>query len=358
MVEPFAADKAVFASHNNGEMAAKILSAPQQEIAVLFSGDVGFYSGAARLRPLLTGCEITMHCGISSFHYFCSRLGISYEDVYPVSLHGRESDLIGAVRRHRRVFALTGNNVSDVCQTLIQMNLHHVTVTVGENLSYPEERIVTGKPSELLEQRFSSLSVLLVENNHAKDSLSIGLPDDAFLRGKVPMTKSEVRCLCLSKLQPERNDICWDIGAGTGSVSVEMALHSRHVYAVERNQEGVALIEENKARFSVSNITVVEGSAPEVLSDLPAPDVVFIGGSGGTLEETVKVVLSKNSAARIVISAVTLETLWEVERLEASLPLTDCELVQLQAARREPLGRYHRFATQNPVWIFSCRGDG
>lgn len=357
MVSPFAAEKDTFVSHKNGEIAEKIQAAEQERIAVLFSGDVGFYSGAALLLPLLDGCEVTCCCGVSSFHYFCARLGIPWQDVYPISFHGRTPDLAGAVRRHKRVFALTGGNVASLCQSLTGLGFGDVMVHVGENLSYEAERIVTGTAAQLAEQTFAPLSVMVIENEQARDATPIGLPDDGFSRGKVPMTKSEVRCVSVAKLRLHRDAVCWDIGAGTGSVSVEMAFAADHVYAVEQNPEGVALIHENQKRFGLSNITVVEGRAPEVLADLPAPDSVFIGGSGGQLSEVLAEVFTKNPAARVVLNAITLETLAAVFALQATLPIANLEIVQMQVSRGETLGRYHRMAAQNPVFVIAFGGN-
>ncbi len=357
MVAPFADGKETFVSHKNTDIAAKIQAAAQERVAVLFSGDVGFYSGTAALLPLLEGCRITCHCGVSSFHYFCARLQIPWQDVYPISFHGRSPDLAGAVRRHKRVFALTGGNVAPLCQTLTELGFGGVTVHVGENLSYETERIVTGTAAELAGQTFAPLSVMLIEHDHGRDAMMIGLPDGDFCRGEVPMTKSEVRCVSIAKLRLHREAVCWDVGAGTGSVAVEMAFAAKHVYAVERNAAAAALIRENQRKFGLSNLTVAEGEAPDALAQLPPPDAVFLGGTGGRLAEILSVVFAKNPAARVVLNAVTLETLAAVSSLQGALPIRDFELVQLQAARGEALGRYHRLAAQSPVFIISFRGD-
>ena len=174
------------------------------------------------------------------------------------------------------------------------------------------------------------------------------------------MTKSEVRAVTLSKLKLTGNAVCWDVGAGTGSVSIEMAEAAEDgtVYAIERNAEACALIERNKRRLGVMNVTVVEGKATEALSDLPAPTHVFIGGSGGELRAIIEAALQKNPAARIVLNTVTAETFAEATAAIAALRLPNEEIVELHVSRGRKVGAYHMMTAQNPVYIISCGGDG
>lgn len=169
------------------------------------------------------------------------------------------------------------------------------------------------------------------------------------------MTKEEVRALALSKLRLEEDHVVWDVGAGTGSVSVECALAcpAGQVFAVEKKPEALALLAENKARFRVSNLTVVGGTAPEAFWELPAPDRVFLGGTSGELGEILAVIFEKNPAARVVCTAVTLETVAEAARHFAYL---EADMVQVSATRTRKAGRYHLMDAQNPVWIFSGEG--
>ena len=283
-------------------------------IGVLLSGDTGFYSGAHKLWTLLGDHEVITVPGISSLSYFCARLHTNWQDVKLVSAHGRSHNVVGEIQRNARTFALTGGatRVEDICQELTRRGLGGVRLSVGERLSYEDERIVTGTAAELAQGSFADLSVLLAENPDpvVRPFNSPGLPDEAFLRGEVPMTKEEVRTLALPKLRVEEDHVVWDVGAGTGSVSVECALAcpAGQVFAVEKKQEALALLEENKARFHASNLHVVAGTAPEALQDLPAPDRVFLGGTSGELEEILNVIFRKNPAARVVCTAVTLET--------------------------------------------------
>ena len=170
------------------------------------------------------------------------------------------------------------------------------------------------------------------------------------------MTKEEVRALALSKLRLEEGHVVWDVGAGTGSVSVECALScpAGRVYAVEKKDAALALLAENRARFHAVNLEIVAGTAPEALANLPAPDRVFLGGTSGSLEEILRVVFHKNPAARVVCTAVTLETVGEAAKCFSRLGSPD--MVQISVTRTRPAGRYHLMDAQNPVWIFSGEG--
>lgn len=329
-------------------------------VGVLLSGDTGFYSGAKKLWTLLLDHEVITIPGISSMSYLSAKLHVDWQDVKIVSAHGRSHNVVGEIQRNARTFALTGGNTKaqDICRELTDRGLGNVKVSVGERLSYSDERVVTGTASELAEQEFEDLSVLLAENPDpvVRPWNGSGLPDDAFLRGDVPMTKEEVRTLAVSKLRLNEDSVVWDVGAGTGSVSIECALScpAGRVFAVEKKEAALALLAENKTRFHASNLTIVGGTAPEALEELPAPDRVFLGGTSGELSEILGVIFRKNPAARVVCTAVTLETVAEAARLFAGLEGAD--VVQVSATRTRQAGRYHLMDAQNPVWIFSGEG--
>ena len=360
LLEPFQESHTCVPLIAGSDIAEYIEKQQEGPIGVLLSGDTGFYSGAKKLWTLLGNHEVITIPGISSLSYFCAKLHTSWQDVKIVSAHGRSHNVVGEIQRNSRTFALTGGatKAEDICKELTRRGLGGVTVSVGERLSYPDERVVTGTAAELAEQTFADLSVVLAENPDpvVRPFNSPGLPDGAFLRGDVPMTKEEVRALAISKLRLEEHHVVWDVGAGTGSVSVECALAcpAGQVYAVEKKEEAVALLEENKARFHTGNLVVVSGTAPAALEDLPAPDRVFLGGTSGELEEILNIIFRKNPAARVVCTAVTLETVAEAARLFA--PLEGADMVQVAATRTRQAGRYHLMDAQNPVWIFSGEG--
>lgn len=331
-------------------------------VGVLLSGDVGFYSGAKNLWPLLKDYETQTIPGISSLAYFCAKLQTPWQDAKLVSAHGRAHNAAGEIQRNRKTFALTGGQTKaeDVCRELAARGLGHIQVSVGEKLSYPDERIVTGTAQELAAQSFDDLCVLLAVNEQPIDRVlaAPGIPDGEFLRGEAPMTKEEVRAVSISKLRLKAHHVLWDVGAGTGSVSVEgaLAVPAGRVFAVEKKPEALALLEENKWRFGVCNLTPVAGTAPEALLDLPAPDRVFLGGTSGNLEEILNLVFTKNPAARVVVNAVTLETLAETVRVFECLKLGDIDIAQVSVTKTRDVGRYHMLSAQNPVWVLSGEG--
>ena len=332
--------------------------------AVIMSGDTGFFSGTKKLLPRLADCRVRVLPGLSSLSVLCARLGVSYEDVVPVSLHGRTHDIVSDVRRHARVFALVGgeDGMAALCRRLRDAGLGDVRVSVGERLSYPDEAVTCGTAAELCGHTFAPLSVALLENP-APSAVTPGLPDELFLRAQepghvVPMTKSEVRAVCLSKLALPENAVCWDVGAGTGSVSVEMALQAPkgRVYAIERNETALALIAANRASFGLENLEVICGTAPEACAGLPAPTHVFLGGTAGNLHAILQTALEKNPQVRIVAAAVTLESAAALTACMAEFSKAEC--VQVQVSRAKPAGPYHLMQAQNPVFLFTLQNGG
>lgn len=183
--------------------------------------------------------------------------------------------------------------------------------------------------------------------------------DELFVRGDVPMTKSEIRTVCISKLELETDSILYDIGAGTGSVSVEASryLTNGKVFAVEKKPEAQELIKANKKKFSADCITVIKGSAPEALSGLETATHVFLGGTSGNLEEILELVLRKNPNVRVVANFIALESLSDM-LLWLKKRSIDAEIVQMQVSRAKAAGTYHMMMGQNPVYIISFAGEG
>lgn len=342
------------------EILSALDSSRAERAAVLLSGDIGFFSGAKSLYPLLKHHKVVSIPGISSLSYFCARCHTTWQDAYILSCHGRDGGIVPAVQSHSKTFVLTGGEhykVQELCRQLTEAGLGHLSAQAGEWLSYPQERIVSGTVAELAQEQFHDLAVILIENPVPIHPVfqTAGLPDEAFFRGKVPMTKEEVRTLCVSKLRLSSRDIVWDVGAGTGSVSVEcaLALPEGSVHAVERNPEGVELIEHNRQRFHLTNLFITEGNAPEVLEHLPVPTRVFIGGSGGKLKEIVAAALDKNPAARFVVTAITLETLTETLEVIRHYGFRETELVQVSVSKAHEVGRYHMMKAENPIYLIS-----
>lgn len=330
--------------------------------AVLLSGDIGFYSGAKKLYEALTdvGCQVVSICGVSSVVYFCARLRIPWEDVCLRSAHGRKANLVGAVKTHEKTFTILSgaDSVGKLCGELQEYGLSQVRVHIGERLGYAEEKITSGTPGELEHGTYDGLCVALIEHPAYFGGIPACVEDEAFLRGKAPMTKSEIRSLSVAKLRLSRDAVVYDVGAGTGSVSVEMALMAAdgEVYAVERKEEACSLIEKNKRHFGTPNIRVIQGLAPEALEALPVPTHAFIGGSAGNLKEIMECLLCKNPGIRMVINTVTLETIGEVTECLKTLPVIEEEILSVSVAKAKGLGQYHLMMGQNPVYIVTCRG--
>ncbi|WP_304116473.1 precorrin-6y C5,15-methyltransferase (decarboxylating) subunit CbiE [Phascolarctobacterium succinatutens] len=341
------------------EVAAKADPA-KDVLAVLVSGDVGFFSLAKTISGKLPDCECVRYCGISSLVYFASKLQLSWDDAKIVSMHGRDQNLVAAVAQNKKVFSLTGGEHSPqaLCKQLCEHGLGQVLVYVGENLSYPEEKITQGTAEEISALSFPSLSVMMLLNDEANcfEPTVHGLADDLFMRSKVPMTKQEVRSVSMSKLMPKATDVIYDIGAGTGSCSVELALIAKQgkVWAFERNPVAVELLGKNKELFGLTNLDVIAGEALENIKTMPAPDCVFVGGSGGDLCEMLDVIYAKNSKCRIVINAITVETLAQVAAYYKEHPDYSLEIVNVFVARSKKLGSYNLMMAQNPVYVMTA----
>ena len=241
-----------------------------------------------------------------------------------------------------------------LCRTLTAAGLGQAHALVGEQLGTPEEKIFFGTAQEVSQKSTASLSVLLIEHLPQPPRRCAGFPDEAFLRGDVPMTKQEVRAAALAKLAVRPTDTLWDVGAGTGSVSVELALAAPRgrVYAVECDPEACALIRKNRERFAAWNLTLIEGKAPQALEALPAPDAVFLGGTKGSMEAVVDAVLAKNPQARLCISAIALETLSAAVAALTARGLT-AEVTQIAVSRTKPAGRLHLLMANNPIFLIT-----
>lgn len=331
-------------------------------VAIALSGDVGFYSGAKKLIDQLDG-NVEVICGISSVVYFMSKIGLSWDDAKIVSAHGRNCNLISLIRHNPKVFSILGteDGVAVLASRLVYYGMGDVTLYVGENLSYENEKIFHDKAANLTEYRGDALSVVTACNEKATPMSAVhGISDGEFLRGKAPMTKEEVRTVSLSKLRLSEDSVCYDVGAGTGSVSVEMALRAwmGQVYAIEKKEDALALLKENKKKFAVDNLAIIPGVAPEAMTELPAPTHAFIGGSSGNMQDIINLLLEKNPKVRIVINCITLETVTEAMNAIRDFGLEDVDIVQLAAARSKSIGRYHMMMGENPIYIISCSGRG
>lgn len=325
-----------------------------QNIAVLVSGDVGFYSVAETLLPQLEGYEVEVICGISTPVYFCALLHLSWSKLHFVSLHGANNSIVRNVCAHEYTFFLLGGDITPaaICRRLCEYGRGTLTVHIGENFGAPDERVTSGRAEELTAYQAQRLCAVIVENPHYERFVPCGIDDGEFVRGKVPMTKAEVRALCVTKLSIRKDEICWDIGCGTGSVSVELALHCANgaVFAVDKNAEAVALTEANRKKFGCDNLEICHSSAEAAIETLPAPDCVFVGGSGGSLDEILRAAAAKNPRVKIVVTAVSLETLGQCMTIFDALGF-ESDITQIAVTRTRKVGSHTMLAAENPIFI-------
>lgn len=340
----------------------EILRSKPERCVVLYSGDTGFYSGARTLIPLLEkeGISHTLLPGISSVQLLSAALGRPWQDWLLVSAHGVDCNPVGAVMQGKPVFFLTGGDLgpAKLCRWLAEAGLRELPVVVGENLSCSHQRILRGSAGAFAGEDFEPLSVLFTEPAPAVMRRPSGFPDTLFIRGEVPMTKQEVRAAALAKLSPGPNDIVWDVGAGTGSVSIELALAASwgRTYAVECDERACSLIRRNREKLGAWNLKLIQGVAPEALEDLEVPDAVFIGGTGGSMEKVVNLVLEKNPGARLCISAICIETLYQAVQALQGRGIRP-EVTQISISRGKAVNSLHMLMANNPVFLIAGNCD-
>jgi precorrin-6Y C5,15-methyltransferase (decarboxylating) len=286
-----------------------------KKVCVLASGDPFFHGVGATLARHVPAEEMIVVPAPSAFSLAAARLGWALQDVETVSLHGRAIDLIRPLLQpKRRVLALTsdGDGPNAVAALLTSLGFGASKLTVLEALGGPDERIRTTTAQAFDLKDVNQLNVLALELESDREArvlpLTSGRADDLFEHdGQI--TKREVRAVTLAALDPRRGELLWDIGAGSGSISIEWMLAdpAMRAVAIEANAERAARIRRNATAFGVPDLTVIEGAAPNALAGLPAPDAIFVGGGGtddGVMDAAVAALPSRG---RLVANAVTLE---------------------------------------------------
>ncbi len=366
------------------------------KIVVLFSGDTGFYSGCEKLYDKLCKLyKVEILPGISSLSMLSARTGISWQDAKILSTHGVEpalwkSRLLDAAKHEKKTFFLTSGaaDVQEIGNLLInefaEEDWKNLKIYLGYQLSYPQEwvRCLTveelcklvdeGQKNNLQDDLQNSLQDglqddqqdrlkeglyvgMLINEQPKERRLTPGYPDEAFIRGQVPMTKEEVRAVSICKLRLTEDAVVYDIGSGTGSVSVEIAALSAsiQVYAMEVNEEAVSLLEENCRKFGLHNVKSIHTKAPDGIEELTMATHAFIGGSKGNLREILWTLYRKNNHMRIVVNAVSMETICQMQELLKELPIEQEEILQLSVTKTKRLGNYHMLQAANPVYIYA-----
>lgn len=347
------------------EMQEKCMLTDGGRVVILFSGDSGFYSGCQMLYHALQeeisadrlNASVRILPGISSVAYLAACIGESYEDAEILSIHGRKQlNLVNKIKSERKIFLLMSGveDLNRLGRLLLGAGLELCTVFAGYQLSYPEQQIKVLTPKECTEQKEEGLYICCIKNPVAECRiLTHGIADGEFIREKVPMTKEEVREVSICKLRLHKEAVVYDIGSGTGSIAVEMAGMSENiqVYAIEHKEEAAALIERNREKFGLENIKVILAEAPEGLQGLPVPTHAFIGGSGGRMKEILSTLYQMNPRIRMVINAISMETICEIKEVLDLYPVEKEEVIQMQVSRSRKVGAYHLMQAENPVWI-------
>lgn len=335
----------------------KYIKNTNEDITIVVSGDVGFFSMSDNLLSMFSNdFEIKFINGLNSMQYFASKLCISYKDWKCLSFHGRNNfSLLGSVSYNEFTFILAGGEFTPeyICSILSDYGMGDISVTVGENLSYDDEKIISSTAYNISKMSFDSLSVLLIHNKNYVNNF-IPIKDSDFLRSNVPMTKEAVRWYSVNKLEIQPSDIVFDIGAGTGSVSVEMARKAFDgiVIAFEKDKEAVNLISANMKKLGAYNINIIECKAPDNNCTF-VPNKVFIGGTGGNLFIILEWLKQISTNFKIVINCITLETLSDALHYLKELDFSNIDVVCINAARSKKVGSYNIMNAENPVYIIS-----
>lgn len=366
---------------NVGELAELVREKmSSQRTVVLASGDPNFYGIARSLVGRLGKDNIEVLPNVSSMQLAFARIKESWDDAALVSVHGRAvEDVISLVRSSRKIAILTDDQhtPAEIARLMMSAGLEGYRAFVCENLGGTSERVTESDLAGLLEFRASPLNVLVLLRETGAGLLDtapltaryqvsppFGIPDGEFFQRrplKGLITKAEVRVVSLSKMRLCPDSLVWDVGAGSGSVSIEASLIARlgTVYAVERQSEGVALVRRNVGKFGTENVIVVEGAAPGALEWLPDPDAVFIGGTGGRMAGILDVVCRRlKPGGAIVANMATIANLNSaVEGLEARGYHPDVALVSI--SRSKKVAGLLRFEALDPVFVVSAtRSEG
>jgi precorrin-6B C5,15-methyltransferase / cobalt-precorrin-6B C5,C15-methyltransferase len=333
-----------------------------EPVVVLASGDPGFF-GIVRLLGERFGVgNLRILPGVSSVALAFARAGLPWDDAITVSAHGRDPRrAVNVCRAHPKVAFLTSPEFGPA-ELARELEGWRRAFFVAEKLGEPDERTFYGDTAAVKGEGWGDPNVVLVldeartvgERGWISGSFESpgrwALPEDAFEHRSGMITRPETRALVLARLGPGPGDLVWDVGAGSGSVAIECASHGAAAIAVERDPESCDRIRKNAARHGAC-VRVVEGEAPEALHDLPEPDAVFVGGSGGKFEEIVKL-CAVRARRSVVLTLITLERI-----VPAGEILEDCglkvETTFLQASRVKGVGALHRLAPETPVFIVS-----
>lgn len=355
---------------------------PETRTVFLATGDPLFFGIGRLLLQAFAPEQLVFHPQVSALQLAFSRLKVPWQAATLVSVHGRgEQPLLKALKRGDSKIGVLTDGVftpSAIADLIASLDLPMIyQMWVCENLGGPAESVSLYEPKADSRLPYAALNVVILLRQPEKSASDgaetdrlplIGLPDAAFKSfpdRPTLMTKREIRLLILGELAPRAGDTVWDIGAGTGSVSVELSrlCPSARLYAVEKTAVGAALIRANAAKLALAPIQVIHGRAPDVLSTLPTPSCVFIGGSSGQLIpilECVSDVTCDGTEVRIVLAIATLEHLSAVmawSRANESSRRWTARAKQINISRSLPVGPLTRFSPLNPITLVTIKKD-
>ena len=323
---------------------------------VLASGDPTLYGIAPFLVQQLGHARVRILPNLGSVQLAFTRLGEGWQDAAVLSAHGRPlQSILPAALLARKAAILTDerNTPAAIARVLLDAGDVEARVDVFENLDGPDERHLAGTLEQVAAQSFAPLNLVVLRREGAPPPWPLGLPEDAYVHARGLITKSEVRVVSLARLRLHERAVLWDVGAGSGSVSIEASalLRGGRVYAVERNPEQCAYLQENVRRFAAGNVCLVQGEAPTALEGLPDPDAIFLGGSGGQLPSILNTARDRlRPGGRLVANLATLEHLAELLSRARSFGWA-VEVTQLSISHSSGVGELTRLAAQNPVFV-------
>ena len=343
------------------------------EVVLLASGDPTFF-GIGRRAVREFGKEIIeILPDLSSMQIAFSRIKESWDDAFLMSLHGGPDpekrrrlpfeleDIPYLLQKYNKILILTDkeNNPAIIAKFLnssLVTRRSQLKMHVCEKLGYLDEQITEGAPEEIAGMSFAEPNIVIIQNlnesSFSPQSQAFGLREDEIIHSKGLITKNEVRAVAIHKLSLPLRGVLWDIGSGSGSVSIEAArlYPELKVFAVEKDEEQIKNIKENRIKFDAANIEIIKGRAPDVLINLPVPDRVFIGGSGGNLYKIITIIKGKMQAGIVVVNASTVETLnIAVAELQGNGFLVDVS--QVSVSRMKKIGEGNCFSALNPVFV-------
>ncbi len=349
----------------------------KKKIALLAAGDPMFF-GIGRLAIERFGQDaVEVYPDLSSMQVAFSRVRETSNNALLMSLHGGPdpekrrkmeheiSEVPGLLERHGKIAILTDkvNSPEKIAETIFRRSAvssqrSAVKIYVCEKLGYDDEKITSGTPEEISKKTFEHPNIVIIKRTTEPVgarrclALAFGLREDEIGHSKGLITKDEVRAVTLHKLRLPREGVFWDIGAGSGSVSIEAArlCPGLNVISIEKNGEQINYINGNREKFGIVNLKVVEGLAPDGLDDLPSPDRVFIGGSANKLDSIVKAAAGKMDAGIIVVNATTIETLNEaVQSLEKNS--FGVSISEVSISRSKKIKDKRHMSALNPIFI-------